>query len=642
MGTINFEVAALCILLLNFFLFFSRSRLYLQQTRVFLILLLGTTFATVADIITVVMYWNVYRYSTGLLYAANILYYIFQNSVPLVFFIFLLALSGKTGAKRRFAIFLTGFPWMASLSLILTTPVTGWVFSFDPDYGYHRGAVLPLVYAIAFGYTLSGLGVFVRNRMRVSRETRIAIFLFLPFAFSTFIIQFFFPEFLLQNLGISLSALIVLLTVQDFGKFTDHGTNLYNRNGLIVQLDLLLQKKRQSTVFLVSLDTVNFLRLVLGPESFSALEREIAGKLFGYAREDRFASLTGQGKFMLVIGDRAGLAVEREQLLRAFMSPWLFRDRLLSLSARICEVAMPEDTSSVPVLFQAQYELTRIQGQYPLNVIIPFGELGLSTTGRYQEISRKINRALITEGLSIVLQPIVSAKTGKTVAAEALVRLSDPSGALISPGEFIPVAEQNGSIHRIGDFVVREACKVYQNLRTRGFSLDYLEVNLSPIQCLQPNLPQRFLAIIREFGLAPQDLCFEITETAANHSPAVMKRNLDALVYAGFTIAVDDFGTGYSNISVLMDLPFRIVKIDRSLIEAMDRSKNGKLGLEGVVTMFRHMSTQLVAEGVETADQVSRVQEMGIDFIQGYYYSRPVPPEAFMEFLAKEGSVCTG
>jgi EAL domain-containing protein (putative c-di-GMP-specific phosphodiesterase class I) len=121
-----------------------------------------------------------------------------------------------------------------------------------------------------------------------------------------------------------------------------------------------------------------------------------------------------------------------------------------------------------------------------------------------------------------------------------------------------------------------------------------------------------------------------------------MKRNLDALVYAGFTIAVDDFGTGYSNISGLMDLPFRIVKIDRSLIEAMDRSKNGKLGLEGVVTMFRHMSTQLVAEGVETADQVSRVQEMGIDFIQGYYYSRPVPPEAFMEFLAKEGSVCTG
>ena len=587
------------------------------------------------------MYWNVYRYSLGLLYVANILYYIFQNSVPLVFFIFLLALSGKTGAKRRFAIFLTGFPWMASLSLILTTPVTGWVFSFDPDYGYHRGAVLPLLYAIAFGYTLTGLGVFVRNRMRVSRETRIAIFLFLPFAFSTFIIQFFFPEFLLQNLGISLSALIVLLTVQDFGKFTDHGTNLYNRNGLIVQLDLLLQKKRQSTVFLVSLDTVNFLRLVLGPESFSALEREIAGKLWlcpggSFCVPDRaweiYACYRGQ----------SCLAVEREQLLRAFMSPWLFRDRLLSLSARICEVAIPEDTSSVPVLFQAQYELTRIQGQYPLNVIIPFGELGLSATGRYQDITRKINRALITEGLSIVLQPIVSAKTGKTVAAEALVQLSDPSGALISPGEFIPVAEQNGSIHRIGDFVVREACKVYQNLRTRGFSLDYLEVNLSPIQCLQPNLPQRFLAIIREFGLAPQDLCFEITETAANHSPAVMKRNLDALVYAGFTIAVDDFGTGYSNIGGLMDLPFRIVKIDRSLIEAMDRSKNGKLGLEGVVTMFRHMSTQLVAEGVETADQVSRVQEMGIDFIQGYYYSRPVPPEAFMEFLAKEGSVCTG
>ncbi len=642
MGTINFDVAALCILLLNFFLFFSRSRLYIQQTRVFFILLLCTAFATVMDIATVLMYWNVHNYPLALLYAVNSLYYIFQNSIPLIFFVFLLALSGKTGKRQSLTGFLMFVPWMVGVGLILTTPLTGLVFRFDPLRAYHRGMAVPLLYTIALAYTFTGLTVFFRNRMKVPRETRIAIFLFLPFALSTFTIQFFFPELLLQNLGIALLALIVLLTVLDFGKYTDHVTNLYNRNGLIVQLGLLLQKRKKATVFLVSLDTVSFIRLVLGAESFSQLEREIATRLFGYAREDRFTALTGQGRFILVNGDSSRLAAERDILLRSIRSPWLFQNRLLSISARICEIHVPEDTSDISTLFQAQYELTRIQGQYPLNTIISFNDLGLANTGRYQDITRKINQALINEGFSVVFQPIISTLTGKTVAAEALIRLSDTSGGLISPGEFIPVAEQNGSIHRIGDFVVRESCMFFQNLRKRGFSLGYLEVNLSPLQCLQPNLPQRFLAIMQEFGLEPHDLCFEITETAANRSPAIMKRNLDALVFSGFSIAVDDFGTGYSNISSLMDLPFRIVKLDRSLIEAMDRSENGRLGLEGVVSMFGHMSTVLVAEGVETLDQVQSILNMNIDFIQGYYYSRPLQPEAFFEFLEKESAACTG
>lgn len=642
MGTINYDVAALCILVLNFYLFFSRSRLYIMATRIFFLIILATSLATVMDILTVVMYWDVHTYHRSMLYAANMLYYAFQNTIPFFFILFLLALSGKIDPRRTHPRKRGLIPWLASMLLILSTPVTGWVFSFGQDGVYQRGPLVIVLYAIASGYTLVGLLVFYLNRMRVPRETRFAILLFLPFALLTFVIQFFIPELLIQNLGIALSALIVLLTVQDFGKYTDQVTNLFNRNGLLVQLGLLLQKQKYVSVFLVSLDNVNFLRLVLGPESFSALEREISGKIFGSPREDRFAALVGQGRFILVLGDRARIDAEKAALVRAFSTPWPFRDRLLTVSARICEVHIPEDTPDSSVLFQVHHELARVQERYPLNTIIPFSQLALANTERHQTISRIINRALLNESFSVVFQPIISVKTGKTIAAEALLRLVDDAGSAISPVEFIPVAEQTGAIHRIGDMVIRKACQFLRHVRSSGFTLGMLEVNLSPIQCLQPNLSQRIVTIIQEFSLEPHELCFEITETAANRSPAVIKRNLDSLVTAGFCIAVDDFGTGYSNITGLMDLPFRIVKLDRSLIVSMDRSENGRLGLEGVVAMFKKMNTELVAEGVETEEQAARISAMNIEYIQGFYYSRPLSPDQFLEYLDKEHVVCTG
>ncbi len=642
MGTVSYDVAALCILILNIYLFLSKSRFFILETRIFFLILLATTLATTMDVLTVVMYRDVSRYSRELLYAANILYYVFQNTIPFFVFLFLLALSGKIDRRRTSPRKRGLLLWLFSMILIMTTPFTGWIFSFDQTGRYFRGSVLAVLYAIALVYTLTGLFVFHRNRKRVPKETRFAIFLFLPIALLTFGIQFCIPELLVQNLGIALSALIVLLTVQDFGKYTDHVTNLFNRNGLLVQIGLLMQKQEQVTVFLVSLDNVNFLRLVLGPESFSALEREISSRVFGFPRGDRFSALGGPGRFMLVLGDRGRLPSERNALVRAFTSPWLFQDRLLTVNARICEVSIPEDTSDIAVIFQAQHELSRVHERYPLNTVIPFTDLALVNSGRYRSISQAINRALSGDGFSVVFQPIISVESGKTVAAEALLRLSDEKGGMISPGDFIPVAEQTGAIHRMGDVVIREACLFLRELRDRGFSLRLLEVNLSPIQCLQPNLPQRFLTIVQEFDLDPTDLCFEITETAANHSPAVMKRNLDSLVTAGFCIAVDDFGTGYSNITGMMDLPFRIVKLDRSLIMSMDRSENGRLGLEGVVAMFRRMNTELVAEGVETAEQATRITAMSIDYIQGFHYSRPLSPEKFFEYIDKEQNQCTG
>ncbi|HHU35777.1 MAG TPA: diguanylate cyclase, partial [Treponema sp.] len=394
MGKINYDIAALCIIGLNFFLFFSRSRLYIVQTRVFFLLLLSNFLATVTDITTVVMYWNEPDYHRAVHYVINIAYYVFQNTIPFLFIIFLVALCEKLKQTRAVSRMLLYSSWIFSILLIFTTPITGYAFSFDAHGAYCRGPMLPFLYAMAFIYIVVGLTYFYRNRHQIPWETRLAVFFFLPFSMVAFGIQFIFPDFLVQNLGIAVSGLIILLTIQDFGTYTDHVTKLYNRNGLFFQIKILLQKHKKVSVFLVSLDTVNFLRLVLGHEVFSSLEREVARKLFGFIRADRFAAQTGPGKFILVTAEQTNVEVERQLLLEAFTSPWPVADRLLSVSARICEIHIPDDTTDIQVVFQAQYEFSRAPALYPVNTIIPLNALSLANTGRHQAIAEAIDRTL--------------------------------------------------------------------------------------------------------------------------------------------------------------------------------------------------------------------------------------------------------
>ena len=176
------------------------------------------------------------------------------------------------------------------------------------------------------------------------------------------------------------------------------------------------------------------------------------------------------------------------------------------------------------------------------------------------------------------------------------------------------------------------------NLRKQGYKLSYIDVNLSSLQCLQKNIADRMLTAIQRYGLDPADIRFEITETAAAQSPFLMKNNLASLSEAGFILAIDDFGTGHSNLYMLMGIPFSVVKLDRSLLLAMNESIQGRIGMESISGMFKKMGIPLVAEGVETAAELEEMRKLKIDLIQGYYFSKPLSKADFLNY-AKERTV---
>ncbi len=641
MGVIYYDIATILLLLVNIYLFKSRSRLFIARTRVFYILLIVTLVAALTDLASVLAYWRADRFHRAVHYALSLVFYASHNSIPLTFFVFLFTLGGRPARISRLRWAVIAFPWAFSVSLILSTPVTGLVFSFSESLAYSRGPALPFLYLSALLYTAMGITWLIVQRRRIPAETRFAVFLFLPFSLIPVGIQFVVPSLLVQSLGIAVSELFILLTIQDFGRYVDAVTGLFNKSGFRAQFSTLAIGTRPFTVFLIVLEATDFLRNALGVGSFTALERTLARGLFGSAREGRFGVRFDSGAFALVVTGTETSAIERARIQHFFASPVRVESMSVSLSPRVCEIRVPSDTRDVMRVFQALHELGKRRVETDRHGIHTLKDLSIADTGRQRDVANAVRTALVTGGFRLHYQPIVDTATGRVVSAEALIRMEPNALGEIPPGEFVAIAEQNGTIHRVGDFVLEEACRFLSEAKANGVDFGKLSINLSQSQCIQVNLAERIYTVATRQGLAPSSLEFEITETAAGLSPGIMRKNMEALAAAGFSVVIDDFGTGYSNIANLMELPFSVVKLDRSIVAGVHEREDRRKALAALVTMFKPLGATTVAEGVETAEDNAVAAGLGIDRIQGFLYARPMPEREFVEWVTERNRACT-
>lgn len=253
---------------------------------------------------------------------------------------------------------------------------------------------------------------------------------------------------------------------------------------------------------------------------------------------------------------------------------------------------------------------------------------------RYEaDVVAALERALEDHSFKVYYQPIWDASTGKIHSAEALLRLFDPEIGFVPPDIFIRIAEQRGYIRRIGEYVFEEVCKFIAEAHPEKLGIRFIEVNLSPVQCMMPDLPERFQAILEKYHVPAERINLEITETAAVENAERMAECMRRLSELGFTFSMDDYGTGYSNIQGIFRLNFDIIKIDKSILWNTEKIENGSVILESTILMIRGMNRQIVVEGVETEEQKNHLVELGVDYLQGFYFTKPVPKDAFLSYV---------
>ena len=246
-----------------------------------------------------------------------------------------------------------------------------------------------------------------------------------------------------------------------------------------------------------------------------------------------------------------------------------------------------------------------------------------------------IRDALAEDRVVVYYQPIYSVAQKRFTSAEALVRIIDKDGKLVPPGAFIQAAEDTGLIIDIGRRVLEKTCQFYRSHDLERCGVEYIEVNLSVAQCADSRLAEDYISIMEKAQIEPHHINLEITESTSAREKQTLISHMDRMISRGVHFSLDDFGSGASNLNYVMDMPVQIVKFDKEMIQAYFSNEKAKYVMNAAMHMIHGMGLEIVAEGVETEDQRRKMEEIRINYIQGFYYSKPLPEQEFLDFLSQ-------
>jgi EAL domain-containing protein (putative c-di-GMP-specific phosphodiesterase class I) len=397
-------------------------------------------------------------------------------------------------------------------------------------------------------------------------------------------------------------------------------------------------------VYMLLVKLVNYrnLRLYLGEGLLAEFLRNQSAQFRAFLRynaleADLFYLEEGLFLFMSETSDYDKVKKLGIQIKNNYEDALEFKDFSLMIDARLCILRCPDDIDNYSTLytFGNSFHLILPDIKDVMHYPDYVNDRDFNIKSELNDI---IKRALECDGFEVFYQPIYSVVEKRFVAAEALVRLRDEKFGLISPGMFIGAAEISGDIHAIGDYVMDDVCRFISEKSFKMLGLDCIEINMSTSQCIEMNLVEKIERLLDKYELDPSCINLEITESAVDFDPDVVDSNVSKLHEMGIRFALDDYGTGYSNVKRVTSMPFDIVKLDKTFVDGIDDPQMCIM-VQDTIKMLKQMGKKVLVEGVEEESVVERFTHLGADYIQGceylqgYYFSRPLPEREFVEFM---------
>ncbi len=392
----------------------------------------------------------------------------------------------------------------------------------------------------------------------------------------------------------------------------------------------------------MDLDNFKFVNDTLGHHVGDELLAAVSGRLRSCLRPEDTAARLGGDEFAVLLEGIEGLGEATrvaERVIEVLRTPFVLDAHEVFITPSIgIALSEPGKDPSEDLVRNADVAMYRAkeEGKARYKLFDPGMEYQITAR---MKLENDLRRAIERDEFEVYYQPVVALDTGRTVGMEALVRWEHPERGLVAPSEFVPLAEEIGLIVPIGRRVLREACRQAREWQGRYPSVSsdpplIVGVNLSARQLRHPGLLEDVEGALRESGLAPRWLTLEITESAVVGKGENRVGILRKLREQGVRFALDDFGTGYSSLSYLKRLPVGMLKIDRSFVERIGEDAEDEVLIAGVVGIAHGLGLRVLAEGVETAEQLERVKALGCELAQGYHFAGPMPGEEAEAFLA--------
>jgi len=389
-------------------------------------------------------------------------------------------------------------------------------------------------------------------------------------------------------------------------------------------------------ILCMGIDRFSRINDILDYDAGDLLLKAIGERLKNSLRPENIVTHLNGDQFAILLQpilDKKQLQTTLERLQQIISEPFVLIDREVFITVSTGISFYPQDSREIQQLLRAAKQAmneVKEQGGNHYSFYSPSSEHDLSER---IDLEVALRYALEREEFQIYYQPQVSLKTGKIVGAEALLRWKHPQQGMISPMKFIPIAEETGLIEPIGEWVLYQACKHSKTWRSQGLGNLRVSVNLSGRQFRTPNLRQKLVQILMATGCEPDYLELELTESLLIRDAELSIQQLQALKALGVKIAIDDFGTGYSSLNYLQKFPFDILKIDQCFVRNLHNNKINAAITQSLISMAHLLNLKVIAEGVETQEELELLNDFKCNEIQGYLFSPPLSLEGFLNLV---------
>ncbi len=417
--------------------------------------------------------------------------------------------------------------------------------------------------------------------------------------------------------------------------YHDTLTGLPNRRTFIERLHAMMSEPRNESdmiaVMFMDLDRFKMVNDTLGHDAGDLLLKSVTTRIQKLLRSSDLVARLGGDEFTILLDhvkSVEAIAKIANKICQRLAEPFVLMEQQIYVSTSIGISIYPNDSRDVNTLIK--YADTAMFKAKELRNSFSFYESGMEKmVAKRMELETEMRKALEHEEFTLHYQPQVDLASGRIVGAEALVRWQHPQKGMVSPAEFIPLAEETGLIAPLGEWVLKRACQQLHEWLQKGHAPVVLAVNISSRQLEDRQFVSKILSTLKETAVPTELLELEITESAIMRNPEEVIPALEEMKRLGISLAIDDFGTGHSSLNYLRRFPVDTLKIDRSFVSDISKSAQDSVLINGIIALAKSLSLRVIAEGVETLEQKTYLQEQKCDWVQGYYLYKPMPADKF-------------
>ncbi|MBR4718747.1 MAG: EAL domain-containing protein [Lachnospiraceae bacterium] len=641
-----YDVCAFIVLILVVMSCVLKKMFHGRTNGLFYLVLLVMAVATMADFATAYMqnFSEPNETNRSIEYMWHYIYFASHNAILPVYLPFVYSNIGMWHEFEKNKTVRT--VWYASLIIniivLFSNLIYPYVFYVNDRLVYERKSGIAVFYVTAALFMLFEIGVILKHRKIIRRDKLIVMILLFPLAITGIVIQAILPDHLVEMFMVSISILLFSLIIRREEEMLDPITGARKYSAAHDRVRNILATNTHVYILLLKIRNFRNIRMYLGQELFNRFLREQSVRLRSFAvynslDEEVYYLEDGLFAYISETTDFERIRKLAIQIKNHFSKTLTVESFSIMVDARICSVRCPDDIDNYNTLytFCSTFDQILPDNHEMMNYADYVDDREFKIKSELDDI---IDRALKYRSFKIFYQPIYSIVEKRFVSAEAFIRLRDEIYGMISPAMFIKAAEISGAIHAIGDFVLEDVCRFISENDFNRLGLECIEVNMSTSQCIEMNLVDKIAALIDKYQLSPSKLNLEITESAVDFDPDVVDQNISRLHEMGIHFALDDYGTGYSNVKRVTTLPVDIVKLDKSFVDGIDDPQMWIM-VQGTIRMLKEMGKKVLVEGVEEEKVVEKFTDLGADYIQGceylqgYYFCRPLPERDFLEFM---------